>query len=98
MEKEITRKYVESRCPVCTIRFLAKTRKAQYCSDACRQVAYRKRNLMYQDQQDDRDVLKNLQINYKELETSLYYARKECYELRKENRLLKEKLEQLVSL
>lgn len=92
MEKVISRKDVEGRCPICSVRFHAKTRKAKYCSDGCKQVAYRKRNLKYKDQQIEQDALKKLQVSYMRLENSYYHVRRENFELNKEIRLLKEKV------
>jgi hypothetical protein len=88
-------------CRICKKEFHAETFKKRYCSNACKQVAYRRHHFMYRNQQEeimDYDTLiqeyKNLSMHYlnmkKTLEDSEQTRRDLSMQLKEALQLLKE--------
>lgn len=84
-------------CRICKKEFHAETFKKRYCSNACKQVAYRRHHFMYRNQQEeimDYDTLiqeyKKLSVHYLNIKKTL----EDSEQIRKELSMqLKEVLE-----
>ena len=48
---------IDKICVVCGRKFVAKNNKGIYCSNSCRMIAYRRRNLLYKSQEEDLNEL-----------------------------------------
>jgi hypothetical protein len=84
MNHESPRKEIESRCSICSKWFKAKTRKARYCSNACRKLAYRKRKFSTAIPQNAQEELNILKMKLYDMENLYYAVRHENYKLKKE--------------
>jgi RNA binding exosome subunit len=81
-------------CHECGNDYEAKSRKSRFCSASCKQVAYNKRNLLYKEQQPDRDKLEKLKQSYNFLSQIKSHLSKENFYLKKDKeKLLKENSE-----
>jgi hypothetical protein len=84
-------------CAVCGNDFLGCTRKKMYCSDSCRQVAYKTRHYLYAFQRPKRSEYENAISMNKELKVRNSNLAKERFYLIKERDQLRERVKTLQS-